>query len=369
MSLYPAGSPNGPDRYGYCGGDPVNCTDPMGTKIVFRDDESVFEGQLIGYSGRKLAVCLAMQDPKKKDVFYFDNAQDMDKKLDQNLEYYAARVGLDEQKPVVHPPSEAVQFVKGDFNKEGSTTGGVVANSIVPFVPVAGQIAGARDTVAAIGDFYDEPTWSGSGRVTLNALSILPVIGYFTKAEKATVAATKAVARVERIVAAEASSASAQAHVLLQAEILETNGIKVQQILSNADIIADIKTSKMGRLVLEAAEKDKINLSFIERGASFNGSPILGEATALEAIVYKGSHATVESAAGTAIHEGLHAMGISGSQSAELLVRIAQAAHQHRYLNRQQIRALKDAISVHPLYRDLPRDLGRTSELFPGRTY
>lgn len=179
---------------GYCGGDPVNRTDPMGTTIKFINGDEYSDVLPLFWSGtRKGEVLGAMM--ASKDVFYFKDVHQMTSSVEARPDYYAARVGFGTPMPIVNPPSELTQFIQGDFNKKGSTTGGTIANSLTPFVPIAGQVAGARDTVSAVKDFYQEPTWSGIGKIGVNALTILPAVGYFAKGEKTLVGAEKTFAK------------------------------------------------------------------------------------------------------------------------------------------------------------------------------
>jgi WXG100 family type VII secretion target len=70
------------------------------------------------------------------------------------------------------------QILMGDFYKGESTWSGTIGNVAVGAIPIVGQIADARDTVAAIKDVWDSPgsggAWAGLG---LAAVGWVPILG------------------------------------------------------------------------------------------------------------------------------------------------------------------------------------------------
>ena len=73
------------------------------------------------------------------------------------------------------------EVVQGEFYEGETTWTGTAANVGVGVVPVVGQIADARDTVAAAKDLWDEPSWANAGNLGLAAVGWVPVAGDLAK--------------------------------------------------------------------------------------------------------------------------------------------------------------------------------------------
>jgi len=73
------------------------------------------------------------------------------------------------------------EVVQGEFYEGETTWTGTAANVGVGVVPVVGQIADARDTVAAAKDLWDEPSWANAGNLGLAAVGWVPLAGDLAK--------------------------------------------------------------------------------------------------------------------------------------------------------------------------------------------
>lgn len=71
----------------------------------------------------------------------------------------------------------ASQVVAGDFHKGETTWAGVAGNVAVGLIPGVGQIADARDTAAAVKNFWDDPSWTNAGMLGLAGLGWIPLAG------------------------------------------------------------------------------------------------------------------------------------------------------------------------------------------------
>jgi hypothetical protein len=70
--------------------------------------------------------------------------------------------------------------------------------------------------------------------------------------------------------------------------------------------------------------------------------------------------------AATAVHEGVHALGVAGSRRAEVMARIAEAIHQGQPITPQLLRQIVCEVREIGTYNSLPWRLNKTSPHFPG---
>lgn len=73
------------------------------------------------------------------------------------------------------------QVVQGEFYEGETTWTGTAANVGIGVVPFVGQIADARDTVAAAKDLLDDPSWANAGNLGLAAVGWVPLAGDLAK--------------------------------------------------------------------------------------------------------------------------------------------------------------------------------------------
>ena len=69
------------------------------------------------------------------------------------------------------------EIVKGDFYEGETTWSGVVSSIGIGMIPVVGQVADARDTVAATNNMWKAPSWGNAGMLTIAAIGWVPLFG------------------------------------------------------------------------------------------------------------------------------------------------------------------------------------------------
>ncbi len=142
-------------------------------------------------------------------------------------------------------------------------------------------------------------------------------------------------------------------------------------------VLENMATSDIGRQVLHAVQNNKFRLefskSYFQQGV--NGmvdTGMKGYAFETKAKVYLPAHSSNAEVASTAIHEGIHELGVVGSQRAEVLARLAEIQHQGGAINFSTMRGVvKDVRSATfpdgtPVYSGMPWSLGEQSTAFPG---
>jgi len=138
-----------------------------------------------------------------------------------------------------------------------------------------------------------------------------------------------------------------------------TNFLKTRRIRS------EMSQSDIGRRILDSVDSGRIHLEF--RTDTVRPT-LLGESVGNVGMIYVRNTQSYGRTVATAIHEGIHAIGVRGSRRAEALARLAERVHQGQAVNRDTIRLvlkeLRNADS--PGYRHLPWTIGRTSTFFPG---
>ncbi len=152
-------------------------------------------------------------------------------------------------------------------------------------------------------------------------------------------------------------------------------------------VFQNMASSPIGQQVLDAAESNVIRLEFSEsffrqsrRLDATEAANVLGWTTGKKAKVYLPAVGSNSAAATTAIHEGIHALGVQGSRRAEALARLAETYHRGDVIDKTAMRKVLTEIRearikigekvVNP-YANLPwrqgkPGTGRTSTHFPG---
>jgi phosphoribosylformylglycinamidine (FGAM) synthase PurS component len=147
-----------------------------------------------------------------------------------------------------------------------------------------------------------------------------------------------------------------------------------------AAVIDDMSTSPVGRIVLDAAESNKFRLefsrSYFQQGIL--GQPdqgVRGMAFYNKAKVYLSAHTSISDVAGTAIHEGVHMLGVRGSRRAEAMARFSEIIHKGGTVDRSVMKSvLKDIrtatdVKGNKVYMDMVWKLGKESDVFSGIKY
>lgn len=139
-----------------------------------------------------------------------------------------------------------------------------------------------------------------------------------------------------------------------------------------AEVIADMSRSQLGREVLEAATSNRIRLEF---SRSFFRPGLLGRQDRLvlgvafeggkKAKIFIPAHVNNAQIARTAIHEGLHKLGIRGSQQAEIIARIAERMHMGQPITADVLQEIAEFVVRNPRYQNLKWSVGRRHPLFP----
>ncbi len=125
-----------------------------------------------------------------------------------------------------------------------------------------------------------------------------------------------------------------------------------------------MKETDIGRLVRESIDNGRISL--VLDGDAFATPGIYGKALFTQpnkiggvAKVFVRNTKTRELTFRTAIHEGVHALGVNGSYKAEVLGRLAEVRALGRNVRYSDVkRAILEVRSRPDLYGDLPRRLG-----------
>lgn len=135
-----------------------------------------------------------------------------------------------------------------------------------------------------------------------------------------------------------------------------------------------MKRSDAGQQVLAAADSGRIDLVFSAQSAPSN---LLGRSYGNQAVVFVqntqhgGKYDLLglkvsgyQMTAGTAIHEGLHALGVGGSRRAEALVRLSELENIGVAIDRRAMRQVLTDMSDN--YNTLPWRSGGSTPNFPG---
>ncbi len=140
-----------------------------------------------------------------------------------------------------------------------------------------------------------------------------------------------------------------------------------------AAVLADMRTSQIGRAVVDAAESNKFRLEFsrsLFRQSRELAAPesrtILGAAFNKRAKVYLPANGSNAQASITAIHEGVHMLGVRGSQRAEVLARVSGLLHKGQQVSRGDLLRIYRDVRRIPAYQNMKINQGLTSPLFPG---
>lgn len=137
--------------------------------------------------------------------------------------------------------------------------------------------------------------------------------------------------------------------------------------------------TEAGKKVLAAADKGQIDLAFSTRktpglyGEARSPNPLWkGRADVYIPSTQNGRDFKIlntsvrgyEHTAATAIHEGLHALGVGGSRRAEALVRLSELQMHGIPIDMKAIRQVLSDMKGH--YDDLPWQQGSSIDEFPG---
>jgi YD repeat-containing protein len=146
---------------------------------------------------------------------------------------------------------------------------------------------------------------------------------------------------------------------------------------SESAVLSEMQKSSIGTQVLNAAKSDNFRLefskSYFQQGINGIIDPNLkGVAFETKAKIYVPAHQSNAEVARTAIHEGIHELGVVGSRRAEALARLAEIQHQGGIIDfsviRETLRDIRLATDVNgnKVYMDMPWKLGEESDLLPG---
>lgn len=130
-------------------------------------------------------------------------------------------------------------------------------------------------------------------------------------------------------------------------------------------VVQEMARSAIGRFVVNAAEKNEIDLvmSVMDRGRN-----ILGASVGNSGAAYVRVTQSYAETASTLIHEGLHALGLGGSRRAEALVRIGvKVLHEGQPLNRGLMRGVLEEMGAN--YNRLPWRLNASTAKFPSLVF
>lgn len=140
-----------------------------------------------------------------------------------------------------------------------------------------------------------------------------------------------------------------------------------------AAVLEELSSSPIGQTVLDAAESNQFRLEFSKsfyrqsRELSAPENPIrLGVAMTKKAKVFLPAHSTNAGVARTAVHEGVHMLGVRGSIRAEVLARSAEVIHAEGKIAPFRLKQIYREVLEIPVYKSLPRSGGQQSSLFPG---
>jgi hypothetical protein len=138
-----------------------------------------------------------------------------------------------------------------------------------------------------------------------------------------------------------------------------------------AAVLDDMATSPIGRAVLDAAESHQFRLQFSKSyySAAYGAvekSSVLGMAFRRKAKVYLPAHSSNAGVARTAIHEGVHMLGVRDSLRAEVLASAAEVLHTQGKVTRCDLLRIYREVRRISAYKKLPRSVGQQSPLFPG---
>jgi hypothetical protein len=122
--------------------------------------------------------------------------------------------------------------------------------------------------------------------------------------------------------------------------------------------------SPIGKQVLDAADKDIINLSTDASKVSDKG--LMGESIGKNGWAYIRNTQSYAKTSETLVHEGVHALGVGGSKRAEALARLAEVQHRGEKINIGKMREVLKDIKDAEVYENIPWKKGGTSEHFPG---
>ncbi len=145
ISADPAGMVDGTNLYLFVGNNPIRFTDPNGTQYV----DVTKARRLPGETDDQLIARLVATG----------RATPLSTMQNQNA------------RPA--PEGLAAEVIMGDFYEGKPTAEGMVANVVVGLTPIAGQVADARDTIAAVDKIVETPT-SGAAWASLG----LAVVGW-----------------------------------------------------------------------------------------------------------------------------------------------------------------------------------------------
>ncbi len=147
---------------------------------------------------------------------------------------------------------------------------------------------------------------------------------------------------------------------------------------TTAEIVAEMNRSPIGQAIVDAANQDIIDIDWLafHYDPTLKGYHVGGRGvTVIENNVEFSSPGVVDTAStlreigNTAVHEGLHALGIGGSWEAELWVRRLTFEHDiGRVPTPIEVTVMEaDMRAAGPIYTSLPQRVGRSVTL-GGRT-
>ena len=124
----------------------------------------------------------------------------------------------------------------------------------------------------------------------------------------------------------------------------------------------EIRKSAIGRQILDAADNDTIHLTIT--GTRISDDTLLGESIGRRGTVFTFNTQSYTRTAETAIHEGVHALGVGGSRRAEALARLAEIKHQGGVIDRAAMQKVLTDMGKN--YDHFRWKIYKTSPHFPG---
>ena len=186
------------------------------------------------------------------------------------------------------------EIVKGDFHSGKTTWPGTAANVGVGLVPIVGQVADARDTVAAVKNVWNEPgSWGSWGMLGLAVVGWVPLLGDLAKGggkvgkKVAKEAAKEAVEKAAKEVAENAAKEAAEKAAREAAE---------KAAKEAAEKAAKEAAEKAGREAAEKSAKEAAEKAAKEAAEKASKGTVALDANALINALEKGERAALDAA-------------------------------------------------------------------------
>jgi YD repeat-containing protein len=252
-----------------------------------------------------------------------------------------------------------------------------------------GEVVEAATTAARAGEVAETATAAArAGDVAQVARGAEVAEGVGAAANDARAAATVAtdvaesgasrIASATRTIAEDVAAEARTGEVVSDALINTTTRASTRDgvnFFKTSGLRSEMSSSAIGRTVLDAADSGKINLVFSEFGpprAGLMGRSIGSQATVFVKETQNGmtwanlgvKASGYEFTSMVGIHEGLHALGVAGSQRAEALVRLAEFEHLGVPIDRTVMRTVLTEMKGN--YNQFPWRSGGSTPNFPG---